>query len=51
VSDVIDLIADGLVRTEPLHDRAVSLADLPAVIEELADDPSSAIKVLVDPNA
>ncbi len=49
VADVIDLIADGLVQTEPLHDRTVSLADLPAVIEELADDPSSAIKVLVDP--
>jgi (R,R)-butanediol dehydrogenase / meso-butanediol dehydrogenase / diacetyl reductase len=49
VAEVIDLIADGLVRTEPLHDRTVSLTELPAVIEELADDPSSAIKVLVDP--
>ena len=49
VSDVIDLIADGLVRTEPLHDRTVGLAELPAVIEEMADDPSNAIKVLVDP--
>jgi len=49
VADVIDLIADGKVRTEPLHDRTVSLAELPAVIEQLADDPSSAIKVLVDP--
>lgn len=51
VAEVIDLIADGRVRTEPLHDRTVSLADLPAVIEQLADDPSSAIKVLVDPTA
>ena len=46
---MIDLIADGLVRTEPLHDRTVGLAELPAVIEEMADDPSNAIKVLVDP--
>jgi threonine dehydrogenase-like Zn-dependent dehydrogenase len=46
---VIDLIADGRVRTEPLHDRTVGLDELPAVIEQLADDPSSAIKVLVDP--
>lgn len=49
VAEVIDLIADGSVRTEPLHDRTVSLAELPAVIAQLADDPSSAIKVLVDP--
>lgn len=45
----IDLIIDGAVRIEPLHDRTVSLADLPAAIEALADDPSSAVKVLVDP--
>lgn len=49
VAEVIDLIADGLVRTDPLHDRTVSLAELPVVIEQLADDPSSAVKVLVDP--
>jgi (R,R)-butanediol dehydrogenase / meso-butanediol dehydrogenase / diacetyl reductase len=46
---VMDLIADGAVRIEPLHDRTVSLDELPAAIEELADNPSSAIKVLVDP--
>lgn len=49
VTEVIDLIADGAVRTEPLHDRTVGLAELPVVIEQLADDPSGAIKVLVDP--
>jgi (R,R)-butanediol dehydrogenase / meso-butanediol dehydrogenase / diacetyl reductase len=46
---VMGLIADGHVRIEPLHDRTVSLDDLAAAIEQLADDPSSAIKVLVDP--
>ena len=48
-SSGFDLIADGLVRTDPLHDHTVSLDELPVVIERLADDPSSAIKVLVDP--
>ncbi len=51
VVDAIDLIATGAVRTDPLHDRTVTLDELPAAIEQLADDPSSAIKVLVDPTA
>ncbi len=51
VAQIIDLIADGVVRTDPLHDRTVTLAELPAVIEQLAADPSSAVKVLVDPTA
>lgn len=51
VADAIDLIADGRVLTDPLHDRTVTLDELPAAIEQLADDPSSAIKVLVDPTA
>jgi (R,R)-butanediol dehydrogenase/meso-butanediol dehydrogenase/diacetyl reductase len=46
--EAIALIADGSVQVEPLHDRTVSLDELPAAIAELADDPSSAIKVLVD---
>lgn len=50
VADTIDLIADGRVQTDPLHDRTVTLDELPAAIELLADDPSSAIKVLVDPS-
>jgi (R,R)-butanediol dehydrogenase/meso-butanediol dehydrogenase/diacetyl reductase len=46
--EVIELIADGAVVVDPLHDRTVMLADLPQAIEQLADDPSSAVKVLVD---
>jgi len=49
-ADVIDLIAAGAVRTEPLHDRTVSLDELPAALAALADDPSTAVKVLVDPS-
>lgn len=49
VADAMALIGDGKVRIAPLHDLTVSLEDLPAAIERLADDPSSAIKVLVDP--
>lgn len=45
------LIADGRIRVKPLHDATVSLDDLPATIERLADAPSSAVKVLVDPTA
>jgi (R,R)-butanediol dehydrogenase/meso-butanediol dehydrogenase/diacetyl reductase len=45
------LIADGRVQVAPLHDRTVGLTELPVAIEQLADDPSSAVKVLVDPNA
>jgi len=47
-SEAIDLIADGAVQVDPLHDTTVTLAELPVAIERLADDPSSAIKVLVD---
>ena len=36
-------------HVDPLHDATVALADLPGAIERLADDPSSAVKVLVDP--
>jgi (R,R)-butanediol dehydrogenase/meso-butanediol dehydrogenase/diacetyl reductase len=45
----IDLMADGRVAVAPLHDRTVGLSELPVAIERLADDPSSATKVLVDP--
>ena len=50
-AEVMDLIADGRVRVAPLHDTTVTLDELPAAIERLADDPSSAVKVLVDPTA
>lgn len=48
-AEAMDLIADERVQVSPLHDRTVGLTELPAAIEELADDPSSAVKVLVDP--
>jgi threonine dehydrogenase-like Zn-dependent dehydrogenase len=47
--EAIELIADGHVDVNALHDRTVSLAELPHAMEVLADDPSSAVKVLVDP--
>ena len=47
-AEVIDLIETGAMHLEPLHDRTVTLDELPAAIEQLADDPSSAVKVLVD---
>ncbi len=47
--EAMDLIADERVRVTPLHDSTVGLSELPAAIERLADDPSSAVKVLVDP--
>ena len=50
-TDVMNLIADGRILVDPLHDKTVSLDELPVAIEALADDPSSAVKILVDPNA
>jgi len=50
-SEVMNLIADGRILVEPLHDKTVSLEELPAAIEALADNPSSAVKILVDPNS
>lgn len=47
--EAMALIADERVKVGPLHDRTVGLSELPAAIERLADDPSSAVKVLVDP--
>jgi (R,R)-butanediol dehydrogenase / meso-butanediol dehydrogenase / diacetyl reductase len=45
----MDLIAAGRVNVDALHDSTIPLAELPATIERLADDPSSAVKVLVRP--
>ena len=50
-AECMDLIADERVRVTPLHDQTVGLSDLPAALERLADDPSSAVKVLVDPHS
>lgn len=47
--ETMDLMADGRIQVEPLHDKTVGLSQLPEEIALLADDPSSAIKVLVDP--
>lgn len=47
--DTMDLMADGRILVDPLHDKTVGLSELPETIARLADDPSSAIKVLVDP--
>ena len=47
--DTMDLMADGKVKVDPLHDKTVGLSELPQAIAELADDPSSAVKILVDP--
>lgn len=45
----MDLIVSGAVRVEPLHDMTIDLAELPATMAALGDDPSHAVKVLVDP--
>lgn len=47
--ETMNLMADGRILVDPLHDKTVGLSQLPDTIAELADDPSSAIKVLVDP--
>jgi len=47
--ETMDLMADRKIIVEPLHDKTVGLSELPETIAELADNPSSAIKVLVDP--
>lgn len=47
--ETMDLMADRKIAVEPLHDKTVGLSELPETIAELADNPSSAIKVLVDP--
>lgn len=47
----IDLIADGRIDVLALHDRTVPLDALPGEIANLAGDPASAVKVLVDPQA
>ena len=48
--ETMDLMADGRIHVDPLHDKTVGLTELPETIAQLADDPSSAIKVLVDPS-
>lgn len=45
------LVVDGRLDVGALPDRTIGLDDLPATIAELADEPSRAVKVLVDPRA
>jgi len=45
----MDLIADGKVRVEPLHDATVPLERAAETFAALADDPGAAVKILVDP--
>ncbi|CAB4891101.1 unannotated protein [freshwater metagenome] len=47
-SEAMDLMTDHRLAVLQLHDRTVSMPDLPRVIAELAADPSGATKVLVD---
>lgn len=47
--ETMDLMADGKLKVDPLHDKTVGLSELAETIALLADDPSSAVKVLVDP--
>lgn len=48
--ETMDMMADGKLQVDPLHDKTVGLSELPETIALLADDPSSAVKVLVDPS-
>ncbi len=43
-------LADGRVRTQPLHSRTVGLSDLPSALQDLASAATDDIKVLVRPD-
>ena len=46
---VMDLMASGAIRVEPMHDATVPLEEAADAFAALAADPAHAIKVLVDP--
>lgn len=48
-AEAMDLIADGHVDVRRIHDRTIGLDALPREMSTLAGDPTSAVKVLVDP--
>ncbi|MBY0401852.1 zinc-binding dehydrogenase [Myxococcota bacterium] len=48
---VVEMLADGRVRAEPLHTRTVGLSQLADAMAELAAGGSRDVKVLVDPRA
>ncbi len=45
----MELIADGQVHVDPLHDATVPLERAADTFATLADDPGAAVKILVDP--
>jgi (R,R)-butanediol dehydrogenase/meso-butanediol dehydrogenase/diacetyl reductase len=48
---VVDMLADGRVRADPLHTRTVGLSQLAEAMTELGAGPAQDVKVLVDPHA
>jgi (R,R)-butanediol dehydrogenase/meso-butanediol dehydrogenase/diacetyl reductase len=48
---VMELMASGALRVEPLHDATVPLEEAAEAFASLAADSAYAIKVLVDPRA
>lgn len=48
---VMDFIADGRVRVEPMHTRTVGLDGFADALADLADATGDDVKVLVDPRA
>lgn len=48
---VVDMIADGRVRADPLHSRTVGLSRLAEAMTELGAGNARDVKILVDPNA
>jgi (R,R)-butanediol dehydrogenase/meso-butanediol dehydrogenase/diacetyl reductase len=48
---VVDMLADGRVRADPLHTRTVGLSQLAEAMTELGAGPAQDVKILVDPHA
>ena len=48
---VVEMIADGRVRADPLHTRTVGLSQLADAMTELGAGNARDVKVLVDPRA
>ncbi len=47
---VVELLADGRVRAEPLHTRTIGLSELAAQMTALGEGPAHDVKILVDPS-
>ncbi len=48
---VADMVADGRLDVAPLHEGTITLDDLPATVDDLANKRTDAVKILVDPTA